>query len=96
MEEFRAFVADRLALSLINQKQVLETGFQKIESGAVIMNDETRKTVITAYQKRKQDEIFHPFVGEKVQIGQLFFIQAQLLNRYFRDDLDGYPPFVWR
>lgn len=96
MEEFRAFVADRLALSLINQKQVSAKGFQKLESGAVIMDDETRKTVITAYQKRKQDEIHHPFIDEKVQIGQLFFVQAQLLNRYFRDDLDGYPPFVWR
>lgn len=96
MEEFRPFVADRLALSLINQKQVLEAGFQRLESGAVMMNEETRKIVITAYQKRKQDEIHHPFVGEKVQVGQLFFVQAQLLNRYFRDDLDGYPPFVWR
>ncbi|WP_300674883.1 type I-C CRISPR-associated endonuclease Cas1c [Desulfoluna sp.] len=96
MEEFRAFVADRLALSLINQKQVLEAGFEKMESGAVIMTEETRKAVIAAYQKRKQDEILHPFLGEKVKIGQLFFLQAQLLNRYFRDDLDGYPPFVWR
>ncbi len=96
MEEFRAFVADRLALSLINQNQLSPSGFQKLESGAVMMDDETRKTVIMAYQKRKQDEIHHPFIGEKVQIGQLFFVQAQLLSRYFRDDLDGYPPFVWR
>lgn len=96
MEEFRSVVADRLALSLINMNQVSSSGFHTRESGAVEMDADTRKRVITAYQKRKQDEIHHPFIGEKVQVGQLFFVQAQLLNRFFRDDLDGYPPFVWR
>lgn len=96
MEEFRAFVADRLVLSLINQRQVSPSGFQTLDSGAVVMDDSTRKVVITAYQDRKQDEVCHPFLKEKAKIGQLFFVQAQLLNRYFRKDLDGYPPFVWR
>ena len=96
MEEFRPFIADRLTLSLINLSQVQKKGFKKSESGAVLMDDETRKTVLVAYQKRKQDEIMHPFIEEKVTIGLLFHIQALLLARYLRGDLDGYPPFIWK
>lgn len=96
MEEFRPFLADRLALSLINLMQVRDSGFKKTESGAVLMNDETRKTVLTAYQQRKQDEIVHPFTGEKMPVGLLFFMQALLLARFIRGDLDGYPAFIWR
>jgi len=96
MEEFRPFIADRLTLSLINLSQVQKKGFKKSESGAVLMDDETRKTVLVAYQKRKQDEIMHPFIEEKVTIGLLFHTQALLLARYLRGDLDGYPPFVWK
>lgn len=96
MEEFRPLIADRLALSLINLGQVRSGGFTGGESGSVKMDDDTRRVVISAYQKRKQDEIHHPFIDEKVKIGQLFFIQAQLMNRFFRNDLDGYPPFIWR
>ena len=96
MEEFRPFLADRLALSLINLGQVNAKGFSKSETGAVTMTDDTRKEVLVAYQKRKQDEILHPFLGEKVAVGILFHVQALLLARYLRGDLDGYPPFVWR
>ena len=96
MEEFRPFLADRLVLSLINRKQVQEKGFKKMESGAVLMEDDTRKTVLVAYQERKQEEILHPFLEEKVRIGILFFIQALLLARHLRGDLDGYPPFIWK
>ena len=96
MEEFRPFVADRLVLSLINLNKLREGGFTESESGAVLMDDETRKTVLVAYQKRKQDEILHPFIEEKLTIGMLFFIQALLLARYFRGDLDGYPSFIWK
>ena len=96
MEEFRPFIADRLTLSLINLSQVQKKGFKKSESGAVLMDDETRKTVLVAYQKRKQDEIMHPFIEEKVTLGLLFHVQALLLARYLRGDLDGYPPFVWK
>ena len=96
MEEFRPFIADRLTLSLINLSQVQKKGFKKSESGAVLMDDETRKTVLVAYQKRKQDEIMHPFIEEKITIGLLFHIQALLLARYLRGDLDGYPPFIWK
>ena len=96
MEEFRPFLADRLTLSLINLNQVQEKGFTVSESGAVLMDDETRKAVLVAYQKRKQDEIFHPFLEEKVTIGLLFHMQALLLARYLRGDLDGYPCFIWK
>jgi len=96
MEEFRPFLADRLTLSLINLCQVRKEGFTKTESGAVLMDDETRKVVLVAYQKRKQDKIVHPFLGEKVSVGILFHVQAMLLARYMRGDLDGYPPFIWK
>lgn len=96
MEEFRPFLADRLALSLINLMQVKESGFTKTESGAVLMDDETRKTVLLAYQKRKQEEIVHPFTGEKMAVGLLLFMQALLLARLLRGDMDGYPAFIWR
>ncbi len=96
MEEFRPVIADRLTLSLINLSQVMNRGFKKSESGAVLMDDETRKTVLVAYQKRKQDEIMHPFLEEKAPVGLLFHIQALLMARYLRGDLDGYPPFIWK
>lgn len=96
MEEFRPFLADRLALSLINLRQVQKKGFNKTKSGAVVMVDENRKEVLVAYQKRKQDEIFHSFVGEKITIGLLFHMQALLMARYLRGDLDGYPSFIWK
>lgn len=96
MEEFRPFLADRLALSLINLRQVQDKGFNKTEAGAVIMNDETRKKLLVAYQERKQEEIYHPFLDEKVSIGLLFHVQAMLLARRLRGDLDGYPPFIWK
>lgn len=96
MEEFRPFLADRLVLSLINLQQVNNKGFDKTESGAVLMNDDTRKTVLVAYQKRKQELILHPYLREEVEIGLLFYTQALLLARYLRGDLDGYPVFIWK
>jgi len=96
MEEFRPFLADRLALSLVNLRQVKAEGFTKTESGAVIMNDDTRKIVLASYQKRKQDEILHPFLNETVEIGLLPYVQSLLLARHLRGDLDAYPPFIWR
>ena len=96
MEEFRPFLADRLALSLINRKQVDAAGFETTGSGAIHMNDATRKAVLVAYQKRKQEEIVHPFLGEKVSVGLLVHLQARLLARHLRHDLDVYPPFLWK
>lgn len=96
MEEFRPVLADRLALSLVNRQQIRGKGFRKTETGGVLMDDATRKEVLVAYQKRKQEEIQHPFLGEKVEVGLLPFVQAMLLARYLRGDLDGYPPFLWK
>jgi CRISPR-associated protein Cas1 len=96
MEEFRPFLADRLALSLVNLRQVQGKGFSKMESGAVQMDDDTRKEVLVSYRKRKQEEIQHPFLEESVSVGLLFFTQALLMARCLRGDLDGYPPFVWK
>jgi CRISPR-associated protein Cas1 len=96
MEEFRPFFADRLVLSLINLKQINQKGFTKRETGAVLMSDETRKQVLISYQTRKQDELQHLFLEEKVTIGRLFYVQALLMARFIRGDIDGYPAFIWR
>jgi len=96
MEEFRPYFADRLALSLVNLGQIRAEGFKRMDSGAVLMDEETRKIVLVAYQKRKQDVITHPFLGEKMPIGLLFHTQALLMARHLRDDLDGYPAFCWQ
>ena len=96
MEEFRPVIADRLVLSLINRRQLGKKGFTKAASGAVTMDEDTRKTVLVEYQNRKQDEVNHPYIEETVPIGLLFFMQANLMARYIRGDIDGYPPFFWR
>jgi CRISP-associated protein Cas1 len=96
MEEFRPFLADRLVLSLINRQQLRGKGFIRTETGAVLMDDETRKVVLVAYQQRKQEEIQHPFLGENISVGLLPHVQALLLARHLRGDLDGYPPFLWK
>ena len=96
MEEFRPYLADRLACTLINSGQVKAGGFKRQESGAVIMDDDTRKEVIVAWQNRKNDEIEHPFLGERVQVGLWWHVQSRLLARHIRGELDAYPPFVVR
>jgi CRISPR-associated protein Cas1 len=96
MEEFRPVLADRLVVSLINRQQIRPAGFKTSESGAVIMSDETRKTVLVAWQERKREEIVHPFTDEKMAVGLLPHIQARLLARHLRGDIDGYPPFFWK
>lgn len=95
-EEFRPLLGERLALSLINRKQLCARDFRTLESGAVTLTDESRKAVLVAYLERKREELGHPFIGEKVQIGLLPYLQAQLLARHLRGDLDGYPPFLWK
>lgn len=96
MEEFRPFFADRLVLSLINLKQVKGKAFVVADNGAVMMDDETRKTVLVAYQTRKQDVVHHPFIAKDMHFGILFQVQALLMARFIRGDIDGYPPFLWR
>ncbi|BAH74931.1 type I-C CRISPR-associated endonuclease Cas1c [Solidesulfovibrio magneticus] len=96
MEEFRPFFADRLALTLINLGRVRPKGFITAETGAVLMDEATRKEVLIAYQERKQDVVEHPFLREKMPLGLLFHMQATLFARYVRGDLDGYPPLLWK
>ncbi len=96
MEELRAFLCDRLALSLINLRQVRPEGFTVRETGGVEMDEATRKEVLVAYQKRKQEELLHPFLREKAPAGLLPHLQAALLSRHLRGDLDAYPPFFWK
>ncbi len=95
MEELRPVFADRLALSLINRKQIKGKGFTHKESGGVMMDDDTRKEVLTAWQQRKRDEIIHPYLKERIPFGLIPHVQASLLARYLRGDLDAYPPFFW-
>ena len=96
MEEFRAYFADRLVLSLINRKEITGKDFEKTASGAVIMSEKTRKTVITAYQKKKEDVVTHPFVDKRMHIAILFHTQARLMARFLRGDIEGYPVFIWK
>lgn len=95
MEELRPVFADRLALSLVNLRQVNAKGFTQKESGGILMDDETRKMVITAWQERKKGEIEHPYLKERIPFGLIPHVQALLLARYLRGDLDAYPPFFW-
>jgi CRISPR-associated protein Cas1 len=96
MEEFRSFMADRLVLSLINRRQIQAKDFNDSAGGAVSMTDAARKELLTAWQKRKQEEITHPYLDEKCQVGLLPHLQAQLLARHLRGDLEAYPPFIWK
>ncbi|PZX44647.1 CRISPR-associated protein Cas1 [Roseinatronobacter thiooxidans] len=96
MEEFRAPLADRLCLSLINRRQLGPRSFEYQETGGVVLSDEARKTVLTAWQERKRSPIEHVFLKEKLPFGLFPYVQAQLLARHLRGDLDGYPAFIWR
>jgi CRISPR-associated protein Cas1 len=96
MEELRPVLADRLALSLINRRQLAAGDFIVEEAGGVRLTDEARKRVLVGWQERKRDELRHPFLGETVPLGLVAHIQAQLLARHLRGDLDGYPAFVWK
>lgn len=96
MEEMRPVLADRLALSLINRQQVRAADFERRDSGAVMMTDDARKSILTAWQERKKEERLHPFLGERAPIGLFPYLQAQMLARCLRGDLDAYPPLLWK
>lgn len=96
MEEFRPVIADRLALTLINRGQLKGKDFDCREGGSVLLNDSGRKTVITAYQERKQENLNHPVLEQSVPIGLLAQLQARLLARYLREDIEAYVPFLQR
>lgn len=96
IEELRPVLADRFVLTLINRKIVSKKDFTKKEDGAVLMSDQARKLVLTEWQNKKKDTIKHPYLDEKVEWGMVPFVQAMLLARYLRGDLDEYPPFFWK
>lgn len=96
MEELRPVLADRLALSLINRRQLDADDFRVEDGGAVTLKDDARKSVLVAWQERKRESVRHPFIGESIAFGLVAHVQAQLLARHLRGDLDGYPPFVWK
>jgi CRISPR-associated protein Cas1 len=96
MEEMRPVLADRLALSLINRRQLRAGDFETREGGAVMLIAEARKTVLTAWQERKKEERVHPFLEEKAALGLVPYLQAQMLARHLRGDLDAYPPWFWK
>jgi CRISPR-associated protein Cas1 len=93
MEELRPYIADRIVLSLINRQQVTPDSFTVSEGGGIFMKDAARKTLLETWQKRKAEEITHPFLDEKIEVGLIAYSQALLLARYMRGDIESYPPF---
>jgi CRISPR-associated protein Cas1 len=96
MEELRPILADRLVLSLINRQQVTAKNFTMYENGAVLMDDAGRREVLQSWQKRKKEEVLHPFLEETIELGLFPHVQALLLARWLRGDLDGYAALIWR
>lgn len=96
MEELRPVLADRIALSLVNRRQLAADDFTVEEAGGVRLTEEARKRVLVAWQERKREELRHPFLDEAMPLGVVGHAQAQMLARHLRGDLDGYPAFVWR
>ena len=96
MEELRGVFAERLVVSLINNREITAKHFQKQPGGAVFLDDAGRKILLNAWQTRKREQITHPYLGEKLYWGLVPYVQALLLARYLRGDLDEYPPFLWK
>lgn len=96
MEELRGPVADRLALTLINNRMIRDKHFDRREDNSVFLNSEGRKVFLTAWQNHKREEITHPYLKEKIAWGLVPYVQSLLLSRCIRGDLDGYPPFLWK
>ena len=96
MEEFRPYLADRLALTLVNRRQIQPADFVRTEAGGMLLKDKARKEMLVAWQERKREEVMHPFLQERMSVGMLCHMQARLLARYIRGDLDAYPPFTVR
>ena len=96
MEELRGPAADRLVLTLINNRMIQDRHFDRREDGSVYLNADGRKILLTAWQNRKKEEITHPYLKEKIAWGLVPYAQSLLLARFLRGDLDGYPPFLWK
>lgn len=94
MEELRPILGDRLALTLINRRQLTEKDFDRRPGGAVLLNEAGRKKVLVAYQERKQQEITHPFLEQRLPLGLVPHLQARLLARHLRGELAAYPPYL--
>lgn len=96
MEELRPCLADRFVLSCVNNRRLSETDFETTQSGAVLLTEAGRRKFLKAWQERKQETITHPYLQEKIPWGLVPYVQALLLARCLRGDLDGYPPFLWK
>jgi len=96
LEEFRASFADRFVLTTINKRSICGKDFVEKESGGILLTEDGRKKFLSLWQQKKKEEIIHPFLQEKVEWGLLPYIQAMLLAKYIRGDIDEYPPFIWR
>lgn len=96
MEELRPCMAERFVLTLVNNRVLSEKDFERQESGAVYMTDNSRRAFLKSWQEKKQEKLTHPFLGEKLQWGMIPYVQALLLTRYIRGDIDAYPPFLWK
>lgn len=96
IEELRPVLADRFVLTMINRKKVTGRDFTRKEDGAVLMSDEARRNLLTEWQNKKKEVITHPYLGEKVEWGMIPYVQAMLLARMLRGDIDEYPPFFWK
>ena len=96
IEELRSVYVDRFVLSLINKKIVNGKNFSQKENGAVLMGDDLRKKLLVEWQNKKKEVITHPYLNEKIEWGMVPYVQAMLLARYLRGDLDGYPVFLWK
>ena len=96
MEELRSALADRVVLTLINRRQLQGSDFDEQDGGGILLQEYARKAVIAAWQTRKQEEMEHPFLGERIPIGLVPYVQALLLARFVRGGLEAYPAFLWR
>ena len=96
MEEFRPCIADRFVLTILNNRIVKPTDFIMQENGSVLLKDDARRVILKSWQEKKQERITHPYTGEKIQWGMVVFLQALLLARTLRGDLEEYPPFLWK
>ena len=96
MEELRPCMADRFVLTLVNNRVIKPKEFQRLEGGAVRLTDDGRKTFLKNWQEKKREVLTHPYLSEKVPWGLIPYLQALLLARYLRGDLDAYPPFLWK
>jgi CRISPR-associated protein Cas1 len=96
IEEFRACLGDRFVLTMINRRVISDSDFTRKENGSVLLKDDSRKVYLSSWQEKKRETITHPFLGEKVEWGLLPYVQAMLLARYIRGDINTYPPFFWK